>query len=332
MTTNAITVLALTTAIAVSGWAETNGGETPARAAARLAEQLRSHPAQTSKGVYRRALFLMDLQSGDVTMIADEPDPGADSCGSPRWSYDGRRILFDAMPNQQFHLLHIKAIEVGADSPRMTDLGPGARPTFSPENARIAFLLHDNAVPGAEAGVWVMQADGSQRRRAGYFGMPFWSPDDRQFLIVGFNDPRELRLVNLDKADAQVVKLPGQAVFGWPSWAHAGTVAAIIGSAGKGDSVALLDVKKPANARIEKVLWKQSPEHDVQPLWPVYSPLTRRCVFVGIEPAGMALYVIEPAGAGHARRLEQAGLDSQIGGLCFSPDGRFLLFCSTRGK
>ena len=55
----------------------------------------------------------MDLAKGDVTMIADEPDPGADSCGSPRWSHDGRRILFDVMPEGSFHLLHIKAIELG---------------------------------------------------------------------------------------------------------------------------------------------------------------------------------------------------------------------------
>ena len=95
-------------------------------------------------------------------MIADEPDPGADSCGSPRWSHDGRHILFDAMPNMQFQLLHIKAIELGENEPRMTDLGFGARPTFSPDDSRIAFLLHEDAIPGATPGIWVMQADGSQ--------------------------------------------------------------------------------------------------------------------------------------------------------------------------
>ena len=112
--------------------APTRGEEPPARAANQLADQLKRHPAQLSKSPLRRGLYLMDLAKGDVTMIADEPDPGADSCGSPRWSHDGRRILFDVMPEGSFHLLHIKAIERGDDSPKMTDLGPGARPTFSP--------------------------------------------------------------------------------------------------------------------------------------------------------------------------------------------------------
>jgi hypothetical protein len=40
------------------------------------------------------------------------------------------------------------------------------------------------ADPGAEGGVWVMRADGSQRRRLGEFGAPFWSPDGRWIAFV----------------------------------------------------------------------------------------------------------------------------------------------------
>jgi Tol biopolymer transport system component len=152
----------------------TRGDDSPAQSASQLAEALQRHPAQLSKSPLRRALFVMDLDKGNVTMIADEPDPGAESCGSPRWSHDGRRILFDVMPEQAFHRLHIKEIELENHLPKMTDLGPGARPTLSPDDSRIAFLLHDNAIPNAEPGIWVMQADGSQRRRAGEFGMPLW--------------------------------------------------------------------------------------------------------------------------------------------------------------
>jgi RNA polymerase sigma factor (sigma-70 family) len=89
----------------------------PAQAARRLADQLRRHPARPSKVRPRRGLYLMDLDQNEVTLIADEPDPGAGACGSPRWSPDGRRILFDAMPNMDFHLLRIKAIEAGDQGP-----------------------------------------------------------------------------------------------------------------------------------------------------------------------------------------------------------------------
>jgi Tol biopolymer transport system component len=326
MRTDALAVLGLMILLAVA----TKGEEPPARAASQLADQLKRHPAQLSNSRLRRALYLMDLAKGDVTMIADEPDPGADSCGSPRWSHDGRRILFDVMPEGSFHLLHIKAIELGDDSPKMTDLGPGARPTFSPDDTRIAFLLHDNAVPNADSGIWVMQADGSQRRRAGEFGMPLWSPDGRQFLIVGFSDPRDMRLIDIGKSESRRVEISDYSVFGWLSWADAQTVAAIVGSEGTGDTVALIDVSEPEKAKIKEVLWKPGPNDDMKPLWPVYSPSTRRCVFVGIQPKGMALYSLEKGQSGQATRLEHDGLDRQIGGLAFSPDGRYLLFCSNR--
>jgi Tol biopolymer transport system component len=328
MTIDFLAILGLISLLA----ARTSGEESPARAASQLADQLKRHPAQLSASPLRRALYLMDLAKRDVTMIADEPDPGADSCGSPRWSHDGRRILFDVMPEGSFHLLHIKSIELVDDSPKMTDLGPGARPTLSPDDKRIAFLLHDNAVPNAESGIWVMQADGSQRRRAGEFGMPLWSPDGRQFLIVGFSDPRSLKLIDIAKSESRHVEITDNSVYGWPSWADAQTVAAIVGSEGTGDTVALIDVGEPEQAKIKEVLWKPGQDDDMKPLWPVYSPSTRRCVFVGIQPKGMALYVVDKGQSGQAKRLEPDGLDRQIGGLAFSPDGRYLLFCSNRGK
>ena len=295
-----------------------------------LVDQLRRHPARPSQRPDRRGVYLMDLARGDAILIADEPDPGANYCGSPRWSHDGKRILYDVMPEMEFHLLQIKSIELGEQAPKLTDLGRGAPPSFSPDDRRIAFLLHPNAVRGAEPGIWVMQADGSGRRPAGEFGMPLWSPDGRQFLVVGFTDPREVKLIDLGKPEFHPVAIPGHEVFAWPSWADVKTVAAIIGSDGSGDSVALLDVSDPERTKVKEVLWKRGRGLDVQPLWPVYSAGTRRCVFVGSEPGGLALYTVEPGQSGRARRLEAGGLDEQVGGLAFSPDGRYLLFCSTR--
>ena len=265
-----------------------------------------------------------------MTLVADEPDPGSNHVGSPRWSHDGKRILFDSMPGTEYQQLHMKVIDIGESGPKVTDLGLGACPTWSPDDKRIAFLLNPNAVPGAETGIWVMEADGSLRRRAGDYGIPLWSPDGSQFLIVSFGDPRQAKLINIETGALREIAVPDHKIFSWPSWADQGTLAAVIGTEETGDSVALLDLGEAERPRVKQVLWKQNQQLDVKPMWPVYSPRTHRCLFVGAGPSGMALYQVDHNQPAPARRVEQAGLDERIAGLSFSPDGRYLLFCSTR--
>ena len=55
MTKNAAAALGLAIVLVVTGQSRSKAGEPPAQAAARLAEQLKRHPARPSKGPYRRA-------------------------------------------------------------------------------------------------------------------------------------------------------------------------------------------------------------------------------------------------------------------------------------
>ncbi len=55
---------------------------------------------------------MIDVATREVTLIADQPDPGFTECGSPAWSHDGRRILYDATPGSQYNLTHLKALEL----------------------------------------------------------------------------------------------------------------------------------------------------------------------------------------------------------------------------
>jgi hypothetical protein len=68
-------------------------------------------------------------------------------------------------------------------------------------------------------------------------------------------------------------------------------------------------VSDPKQGKIKEVLFKSGKDLDVKPLWPVFSPSTRTCVFVGIEPEGMALYSIEPGQSGRPKRLDAGPLD-----------------------
>ena len=122
----------------------------------------------------------------------------------------------------------------------------------------------------------MMHADGSGRHRVGDFGAPFWSPDGREFLINSYSLPTTSTVINLETKDGGVVEVPGHQIFSWPSWVGPGTVVSALAPKEKyeGDSIALLDVRKPAEAKILEVLWKRDADLDVTPRWPVFRPET----------------------------------------------------------
>jgi Tol biopolymer transport system component len=185
------------------------------------------------------------------------------------WSHDGSRIVFDASPGRDWSRTRLMSIEVREGRPTFTDLGPGNCPTFSPDDKKIAFLLNPGAQAGAQDGVWVMEADGSQRRRAGEYGAPYWSADGREFLINCFADFPETTVMNLDKLTGGKLVIPGYRILKWPSWAGSGTLVSALTTREEGDTIALLDVSNPADAKIIEVLWQRGEELDVTPRWPV---------------------------------------------------------------
>ena len=173
------------------------GGEPTRRA-------LKRHPA-TPNGYapYRSQIYMLDLVEGGTTLIADEPAPGLNCCGMAKWSHDGSRILFEAGTGAEWPAGAMWAIEVRDGRPTYTDLGEGNDPTFSPDDKRIAFLLHAGNEAGAGGGLWMMRADGSGRHRVGEFGAPFWSPDGREFLINSYSLPTKSAVINLETKDGR---------------------------------------------------------------------------------------------------------------------------------
>ena len=228
--------------------------ETPAQAVARLVEQLKRHPVQPKEAPDRVGLYLMDVSNGEVTLIADQPAPGLTHCGSPVWSHDGRRILFDATPGTQWSLTRLESIDLGEGRPTVTDLGTGNCPTFSPADDRIAFLSNAD---GGQNGVWLMKADGSDRRLSASYGKPMWSPAGRQLMIISFEDPPQVTLMDANPDKSGVLRLPGQQIYSNPSWAGEGTIVAVIGPT-EGDTVALDRRQRPASGQSQGSLVAES--------------------------------------------------------------------------
>lgn len=300
-----------------------DGKDTAGREAGRLVERLERHPPKRSTAAGRVAgLFVLEVATGKVTLVADEPDPGVTYCGSPVWSSDGKRIIFDAM-GDKVELSRLKVIEVKDDRPVITDLGRGNCPTLSPDNRRIAFL--DNI--GPPAGVWLMRADGSERKSLGYFGRPRWSPGGGQMMMTSFSTPCEVTIMDADPRKSGPLQIPDPAIHSVPSWADEKTLLAVIGD---NDTIALIDTSDPADGKIKDALWRKGKGLDVTPAYPSYSPATGEYVFVGEGRGGMALYAFRKGQPGPPRTLETGGLNRMLRDPTFSPDGRFLLFTSDR--
>jgi RNA polymerase sigma factor (sigma-70 family) len=307
----------------------------PRPAVDRLADVLKRHPVK--RGAMdgdRMQVYLMDLVDGGTTLIADEPSPGLIRCSDPRWSNDGSRIVFAAAMDSQWRRSRLMSIEVreGDANPTLKDLGPGGCPTFSSDDKKIAFLLTPSASPGEREGVWLMEADGSGRRRAGDFGAPLFSRDGREFLINDFSDTSTHTIVmNLEKLSEGFLAVEGYKIFSWPTWAGPGTLVVCLATDQEGDTIALLDVTKPAEAKVIEILWKRGPDLDLTPRWPLYLPDTGRCFFFGVDKANKRILCSVKRGeSGKAKRMEPELRDDWRGGLTASPNGRYLLLHANR--
>jgi dipeptidyl aminopeptidase/acylaminoacyl peptidase len=293
---------------------------TPTEAVDRLVEQLKRHPVRPEPAPDLFAIFLINVARGEATLIANKPGPGLNYCGSPAWSHDGRRILFDATPGTQWSLTRLESIEVGQGRPTVTDLGSGNCPSFSPADDRIAFLSNAD---GVQTGVWMMKPDGTDRKLLGDYGIPKWSPEGRQMMIVSFGENRQVTLMDTNPEMSGVLNFPDFRIFSIPSWADRGTIVAVIGAT-EGDQVALIDVSDPPRPRVKEVLWRRANGPDIKPSHPIYSAVTRLCVFAG-QAKGTSLYSVQQGQGGPAKPLGKEE-NHLIVNLAFSPDGRYVLY------
>ena len=316
----------------VSKGSSDEGLESKTKAVTQFVEQIKRNPPKRSNGANRVGLYLIHVTDGAVTLVADEPDAGLNQCGSPAWSHDGRSILFDATPGTAFQQSHVKALALGDGHLVLTDLGAGNCPTFSSDDGRVAFLINPGAMPNAEAGVWLMEADGSNRRFLGSYGVPKWSPRGQQMMIISFSRPREVTIMDSQPEKSGVMRIAGYQIHSVTNWADDRTIIGVIGTEGDaaGTMIALIDTSDPSQAKIKEILWKKPKDISDKLHYPVISSATGRCVFVREGTKGMALYTFVKGRADVPNRLEPKGFDHLITGLAYSPDGRYVLFSSDR--
>ncbi len=165
----------------------------------------------------------------DLRRLTSSPGYDAEATLSP----DGRRIVFTSVRDGD---LEIYTMNVdGSDVRRLThEVGYDGGPFFSHDGTRIVYraghpapeqqagyraLLQRNLVRPTQMELWVMDADGSNKRQITRLGganfAPYFTPDDRRIIFSSnHTNPRgrnfDLYLVNLDGTGLEPVTTHGE--------------------------------------------------------------------------------------------------------------------------
>ena len=116
--------------------------------------------------------------------------------GSPDWSRDGRKIALDGWKSvcgERCSDAHVLIVNADGGSPR--DMGPGAMPSWSPDDKQIAYTEYD-----PQRGIWVMNADGSNRRLLDGSGWGAqWSPRRNEIAYTVHDEKPDICVNDLAK-------------------------------------------------------------------------------------------------------------------------------------
>ena len=256
--------------------------------------------------------------------------------GFPAWSPDGRKIAFVRSRDGSDRLY---VMNPDGSGQRML-ARRGHLPAWSPDGRKIAFS-------GGAQGIFVINADGSQRRRltrgpegpGGRRASLLWSPDGRRLAFLsdagaGHSDFEfDLYVINADGSGLRHVVYVGLGdTVSDPAWSPDGRKIAFVRNRA-GNDLFVINADGSGLRRLTR-----DPASDSAPVW---SPDGRKIAFVSNRDDTHEVYVMNADGSGqHALGARTVGGSGHLAGAgavavpddapAWSPDGRKITFVSDR--
>jgi len=246
--------------------------------------------------------------------------------GLPRWSPDGKRIVFSSNQSGHYEIWTMNAD--GSDRRRLTDLkGRSALPRWSPDGTKIAFTKEVLDVSGiAHLDIFVMNADGGDIRqltdspglkasttpeagngftedgRVFWNSVPTWSPDSSKILFSSNRDGNAitplLYIMNADGSDQKKFGLLIDADGSEPDWSPVtNKIVYVRGTAAKGD-IWVMDASSPLPTLTARKITENIDDNRS----PVWSPDGKQVAFVSDANNNKDIYIMNADGT-NIRRL-----------------------------
>jgi dipeptidyl aminopeptidase/acylaminoacyl peptidase len=267
-------------------------------------------------------IWIRDLQSGALTVVGSEREPGS----GPRWSPDGHWLAYEGKTGERSGLLIVRPDGSGvrflapiqSTNSRMPETGK--RLAWSPDSKQIAFL---SALPGPEAAA----ASGDPMVITRYLYRP-----DASDGVNPFSDNRRLHIFMADLGGAPIRQLTDG-----PYHEHS------IDWSPRGDEILFVSNREPDPDRffnndifalkvtgntIRRLTATESSEY--RPRWSpdgnriVFQATRRGVTYLDAVMEDMHLWMMDASG-NHAHELT-AAIDNRQGEPFWNPEGTFVYF------
>jgi Tol biopolymer transport system component len=224
------------------------------------------------------------------------------------------RIAFVSLRDGDATELYVMDAD-GANVTRLTDNDLGeSQLDWSSDGAALAVYAHGG--PGARSGLWVVRADGTERRDLGVVGAaPSWSPDGKTILY--YNRDFALSVINADGTNERLFTDMNLGPSFYPSWSPDGSRIAFLAERSSANKNAYaLDAD---GTHLVPLHVKEA--RDAPPIW---SPDSARVAFHSFINRRWDIYVVNADGTERNNlTADQAGESSDPD---WSPDGRHIAY------